>query len=508
VRKLGFLLVLGSLSLLAACGGGGGGGGNTGTITGVSVSCSPSTVSSGQTSQCAATVTGTGNFSTAVSWTTTAGSISTAGLLSAPIVTSSTTVTVTATSTQNTSISGTFAVTVNPTAAGPNVAPITVDGGPDTMNAPTANIAYVTVTVCVPGSTTQCQVIDHVQVDTGSSGLRVLSGVLTVPLPGEDNLAECTVFADGFVWGPIATADITVSGESASAVPVQIMIPSTSSPAVPPSCSSQNPSGGNGNEGGSVDAFGANAIIGVGLFQQDCGQYCVTNSNDCDSTQTAPCIYYTCTTTGCTPTTASLTQQVPNPVTMFATDNNGVLIQLENVPDGGSAIANGSLIFGIGTESNNALGGATVYPVPDSGNNAGDFITTFGGQTYPQSFVDSGSNAYFFLDSGTTGISTCAGSLSAWYCPTTSPDNLTAMNQGQAVNNNNNNVPVGSNVPVSFSIENASNLFNTGNFAYSTLGGTNPGAFDWGLSFFYGRNVFTAIDTVPTPGGTGPYFAY
>jgi hypothetical protein len=28
------------------------------------------------------------------------------------------------------------------------------------------------------------------------------------------------------------------------------------------------------------------------------------------------------------------------------------------------------------------------------------------------------------------------------------------------------------------------------------------------LSFFYGRNVFTAIENMSTPGGTGPYFAY
>ena len=61
-------------------------------------------------------------------------------------------------------------------------------------------------------------------------------------------------------------------------------------------------------------------------------------------------------------------QQVPNPVSLFTStgDDNGVLIQLPSVPNGGSAPPlNGSLIFGIGTESNNALGSATVYQVPD-----------------------------------------------------------------------------------------------------------------------------------------------
>ncbi|MBV9619664.1 MAG: DUF3443 family protein, partial [Gammaproteobacteria bacterium] len=32
--------------------------------------------------------------------------------------------------------------------------------------------------------------------------------------------------------------------------------------------------------------------------------------------------------------------------------------------------------------------------------------------------------------------------------------------------------------------------------------------FDLGLPFFYGRNVYTAIEQQSTPGGTGPYYAY
>jgi hypothetical protein len=366
-------------------------------------------------------------------------------------------------------------------------------------------VAFATITVCVPGTTT-CQTIDHVTVDTGSSGLRILSGVLTIPLPAANDsngnpLYECTVFADGFVWGPVATANLTIAGEQTSAttpMPVQIMTPSTTSPAPPGSCSGQTTGP---NEGGSVDAFGANAIIGVGLFQQDCGLACTTQNS------TIPDVYYDCPSSGCIPTYVTVSQQVPNPVTLFATDNNGVLVQLPTVPDGGLATVNGSLIFGIGTQSNNGLGSATVYPVPDTGNNAGDFITTFTGQSYPQSFVDSGSNGYFFLDSATTGIPTCSGNNlppNTWYCPTTSPDNLTATNQGQ----NALGQGVGNAVAVNFSIEDTTTLFSGNNTAFSTLGGTNPGAFDWGLSFFFGRNVFTAIDTLSTPGGTGPYFAY
>ena len=162
------------------------------------------------------------------------------------------------------------------------------------------------------------------------------------------------------------------------------------------------------------------------------------------------------------------------------------------------------MIFGIGTQSNNGLGSATVYPVPDNGSFAGNIITTFNGKSYPNSFIDSGSNGIFFLDSATTGISACAGQNSGWYCPTTSPDNLSATNQGQDANGN----PVGTAGTVNFAIENADTLFNTNNTAFNTLGTPNPGAFDWGLAFFFGRNVFTAIDQMSTPAGTGPYFAY
>jgi hypothetical protein len=40
------------------------------------------------------------------------------------------------------------------------------------------------------------------------------------------------------------------------------------------------------------------------------------------------------------------------------------------------------------------------------------------------------------------------------------------------------------------------------------LGGTFSGGFDWGLPFFFGRNVFVAIQGQSTPGGTAPYWAY
>lgn len=202
MRKVGFLLLLGNVMWFAACGSGGGA---SNTVTSISVTCSPSSVGPGGTSQCSAFVSGTGNFSSGVTWSASAGSISTSGLLTAP--SSPQTVTVTATSTQNTSVSGTANVSVTTTSS--NVAPMIVDAEPAPSSFTSVNVAFVTVTVCVAGTTT-CQSIDHVEVDTGSEGLRLLSsasgGELNISLApetvGGNPVDECLVFADGYVWGP------------------------------------------------------------------------------------------------------------------------------------------------------------------------------------------------------------------------------------------------------------------------------------------------------------------
>ena len=50
--------------------------------------------------------------------------------------------------------------------AAANVASVVVDAGP--AGTSDVNTLFTTVTVCVPGSTTSCQTIDHIQVDTAS----------------------------------------------------------------------------------------------------------------------------------------------------------------------------------------------------------------------------------------------------------------------------------------------------------------------------------------------------
>ncbi len=101
------------LVMATACGGGGSSSNPpppSSSIASVAVSCAPSAVAAQATSQCKATVQGTGSFSSAVTWSAASGSINAAGVFTAPGAAGS--VTVTATSAQDTTKSGTASVTV------------------------------------------------------------------------------------------------------------------------------------------------------------------------------------------------------------------------------------------------------------------------------------------------------------------------------------------------------------------------------------------------------------
>jgi hypothetical protein len=273
---------------------------------------------------------------------------------------------------------------------------------------------------------------------------------------------------------------VQIAGEQVRSVPIQV-IGSPAFSTVPDSCSS---SGASGN---TLQTFGANGLLGVSVFRQDCGSPCAFAG------ASNPNFYFACPPSGCQPTVMSLAQQVPNPVWLFPTDNNGVVVQLSPVASAGEAVVSGSLVFGIGTQTNNALAGAKVIPVDANGL----FTTTYQGRSYSGSILDTGSDALYFLDSGTTGLPLCR-DASFYYCPA-APRSLSATIPG--VN--------GATAAVAFSVASADALFqNPVLSAFSNLAGPNPGSFDWGLPFFYGRNVFFAIESQPTSGGLGPYVAY
>jgi hypothetical protein len=376
----------------------------------------------------------------------------------------------------------------NNTVASPanNVATLTAGSG--TSNpAGLVNGAFTSVTICAPG-TSNCATIGGLLVDTGSTGLRVLSSVLPsgFSLPrqtdgGGNPVVECVEFGDGFTWGPVETADMKIAGEQANSLPLQI-IADPNFTAVPAGCTNAA-LGPNEN---TVAALGSNGILGVGNFLQDCGPACAASGT--------PGTYYSCPSTGCVLTTEPLAQQVQHPVALFAGDNNGVILELPAVTGSGAVAENGSLVFGIGTQSNNSLNGATVLTLDAKGN----FTTSFNNASFPGSFVDSGSNGIFFLDSASAGMPMCPVNTD-FYCPATT--------KAFSVSNIGAN---GQSTPVTFSVGNGDVLLanSNPNFLLPNLAAPNPGIFDFGLPFFLGRNVYAAIEGKSTPGGLGPYVAY
>lgn len=363
-----------------------------------------------------------------------------------------------------------------------NAVSIVVDAGPGNN---VVNVPYATVTICAPG-TSRCQTIDHMIVDTGSSGVRVFADLLdpSIALPqvsvAAGALGECTQFADSSVWGSVRFADVQIAGEKAASLPVQVMSDPNFA-GIPQACSNT------GVVAADVRSFGGKGIIGVGPQRQDCGASCAQSANIG--------VYYACSGSGCTGAAVTTDKQVANPVAKFAVDNNGVVLKLPSLPSGGAPTSTGTLIFGINTAANNALGNATVYTI-DPGR--GTFTTVYNGRTFQDAFIDSGSNGYFFDDPT---ITACG---SGFFCPPT-PLTLNATNIGL---NNAKGV-------VTFTVANADNLFSNGNTAFDSLGGSGLGSssFDWGLSFFFGRSVFTAIEGLQTKQAdgttiTGPYFAY
>jgi hypothetical protein len=357
-----------------------------------------------------------------------------------------------------------------------NTVPITI--GPGAQNF--VNIPNVSVTVCAPGTST-CQTIDNIQLDTGSYGLRLASdaaaqilGSLPVNTSTSGGqLAECTQFADGFTWGTVRTADVKIGGETASAIPIQMVgdLPNSTVPVN--GCI-------NGSNESTSRQLGANGILGVGVSVTDCGASC---------TDALTSNYYSCPSgTNCTAIGVPIAQQVVNPVTKFAVNNNGVIVQLPPVATT-AASATGTLVFGIGTQSNNTLTGVTSFRSTGFGNLSG----TYKG-TAVTTIVDSGSNGLFFIDSS---LPACTSTFTDFYCPA-SPQALSATVRGLD----------GTTATVNFTVNNAQTLASSGtNYALNGLAGSIgsfPTLFDFGLPFFFGRHVYFGIAT----NGNSPYVAF
>jgi hypothetical protein len=363
--------------------------------------------------------------------------------------------------------------------SGPNVLAITVNPASAAL-CTFANALCTHVTICQP-STSNCQTIADVLVDTGSSGLRIFASTLTITLPSS-TLGECVYFGSGTDWGRVQSADVVLGGEPAVFVPIHV---------IDPTFAGQYTSGGQrasdvcgvGVVDSSPSQVGFNGILGVGLFPFDSG------------------VYYNCASLPCTAVAVAPSQQIQNPVGLLPVDNNGVIVTLPSVPASGSPTVTGSLILGIGTKSNNQPSGVTVLPTNPSGQIVTRFHPSPGVSTQNVGIIDSGSSVLFFSDASSLSIPQCPPpDLSFLYCPA-APLNFAAVNTELS------GVPSST---VSFQIVDPRPLLQSGNGAIGNIGGPafSPGIFDWGLPFFLGRTVYVGLSGRTSVLGTGPFWAY
>jgi hypothetical protein len=372
---------------------------------------------------------------------------------------------------------------------------------------------FIDITVCQHG-TTNCVPIKNVLVDTGSVGLRLVQGVLgsvtlSQILQNNSPLLECIQYGDtSYSWGLMQLADVEMGGETASNIPIQLL-GATNNNAAPQTCLTMPPTGvPNGGNEDTVQTLGANGILGIagnnfsgdgeGIF--DCGSVCASKS--------AGSSYYICPNGNCVQVIAATKLQAANPVAAFSSaDKNGVMITFPLVPATGATQLVGTMNFGIGTQTDNALGTAKIFAFDACGTlptvtfNAISYFDTACTRTGSGmgGFFDTGSNALSVLDANTLsflGISDCSSSSTGtgFYCVTgggtATLSNIVLLGNGN----------IGSGA-ISLTIADATRLFTSNNAVFSNLGSDgftgNPGQatdyFDFGAPFFFGRTVFVGI---------------
>jgi hypothetical protein len=149
------------------------------------------------------------------------------------------------------------------------------------------------------------------------------------------------------------------------------------------------------------------------------------------------------------------------------------------------------MVFGVGTEANNAVGSATIYALDENGNFPN---VIFNNSPYASdAFLDTGSNALYVSDAQTLGVLNCTDN--PYYCPSsTLPLSLTLYGAN------------GTSATVVLNLANSDTLFgnNPGFAAFNNLGGDSGNGlstdyFDLGLPFFFGHSVFVGIAGTAVP---------
>ena len=412
---------------------------------------------------------------------------------------------------------------------------VQVDPGPPSFGINT-NLLYATVKLCYPGNANLCTEIDHVLVDTGSVGLRVLAskvqslGLPPIQLSSDPapvrNAWECFPFVIGGLWGPNVAADVVLGPQSSVGTPVSVQLiddlhqlgPTDNCNAITNSTPTKS------NILSSASMLGANGILGIGSTNLDCGLYCNQGQyQDLPNhvSTGSSVLYYQCPRGGTDPGACSLAPmpfalQVFNPVAALGPDYNaGIVLKMPAIPDTqpGAATATGELILGLGTRPNNMAPASRVMLGTGASANPDSYLsitTQYGGTTFYNSYLDTGTNALFFYDPA---IPVC--SSSSWYCPASAMAVQAVLSDGDDPSLHPTVVP--------FRIGNFEALNATSNTAFSNAAGFATGAsgqpdrgsFAWGMPFFYGKKVYMSIWDITVapaqPGGAPvnpPWYAW
>ncbi len=196
------------------------------SVTKVSVTATPSSIGTSQTSTCSATVAGTGAYNSAVTWTATGGAITQAGVFT-PSGTGAATCIATSTQAGFTNISGSANITVTSAASAPTVTGITVKAAPSAISTSQTSTCSATVQGTGAYSTAVTW--------TATGGVITQEGVFT---PSGTGTAKCiatstqagytTVSGSAAIAVTATAPPVTVTGITVTATPSSITTSQTS----------------------------------------------------------------------------------------------------------------------------------------------------------------------------------------------------------------------------------------------------------------------------------------